>query len=469
MGILHGLEEDLEKAEDYLDSAEAAVINCHRDADGLCGAAIIKDLLESHGVSCRIRGVLPNDLDKIEVFRGLNLFVDIGSGQIPLLAPRFSGSQTVIVDHHPPHGRSWKGLVHLNPHRIGADGSTEVSGAGMAYLLARETSGDREMARVGVIGAVADRQDILGELGGMNREILQDAVEEDQVEELKDVLLFGRESKPLHLALKSLTDPPIPGVSGMEAGSMQLLSDLGIPLKEGKGFRTLDDLTHDERRALASELIVRCMSLVSPKVSRYVPNLIIGSVYRMLGEQPPLQYAKEFATCINSAARMGLLEDVVDMLRGDRGDHYDRVMCGLKRYRLSLSENIRSVSSRGIDLAEGGYLQYFKSERTPKYILGPVTGLLLGEGVADPMKPLAGMVSEGSTKASVRCSRLLVLEGIDLSECVRKAAQSVGGEGGGHRGAAGAFFRAGFEERFVKRLEMGLLEQVESMGIESVP
>jgi RecJ-like exonuclease len=240
---------------------------------------------------------------------------------------------------------------------------------------------------------------------------------------------------------------------------MQLLSELDIPLRNGKGLRTLGELTREERRRLASELIVRCITKTSPDVARLVPNLIIGSVYRMVGEGSPLQYASEYATVVNSAARMGLTQEAVGMLLGDRNDQYRKVISGLGEYRRIISQEVRSISGRRISIGKGDYLQYFISESTSRNLIGPVTGLVLGSGMADPYKPLVGMVSGHVTKASSRCSRILVLEGLDLSSAASRAAKKVGGEGGGHRGAAGAFFPSGSEEDFVDTFERELLAQ----------
>jgi RecJ-like exonuclease len=328
---------------------------------------------------------------------------------------------------------------------------------------------DPALAKVAVIGAIADRQDLLGELTGLNREILNDAIQADLVEEVKDVLLYGRESRPLHISLMSFQDPPIPGVSGSESGAMQLLSELGIPLRDGRTLRTLGELDRDERRKLASELIVRCIARTSPGVAGHVPKLIIGSVYRMTAEVSPLQYASEFATVVNSAARMGLTEEAVCMLLGDRDDQYRKVISGLREYRRLISKEIRKISGREIALGSEGYLQFFESETTPRNVIGPVTGLILGGGLADPYKPLVGMVKGHVTKASSRCSRILVLEGLDLSSAASLAARRVGGEGGGHRGAAGAFFPSGRESEFVEHFEEGLLAQVRSRESRSAP
>jgi single-stranded-DNA-specific exonuclease len=469
MGGRQGLEGDIAGALDSLKPSGRARVFCHRDADGLAGAAIITHLLEKLGIDCRASSHLPDSLTRLRPSSDLNVFVDLGSGQLDRLRGRFADRPTLILDHHPPQGDAWEGLVHVNPHLHGLDGSTEISGSGLAYLLDREATGSAEMSKIAVVGAIADRQDFLGELKGLNGGILTEATRAGLVREVKDVLLFGRESRPLHLALKSFQDPPIPGVSGSEAGSAQLLEELGIPLRDDGHLRTLGDLSAAERRVLATELVVRCITKVSPEVARFVPSLVIGSVYRLVGEDAPLQYASEYGTCINSAARMGLTEEAIRMMLGDRSRAFDLVIAGLKGYRKMLSMEVRSVMTTGLENTREGLVQYFISDTTPRNIIGPVTGIVLGSGIADPYRPLVGMVRGYRTKVSARCSKLLVLGGIDLSAAVGSAANQVGGEGGGHRGAAGAHFRAGREPEFLGALEKALSQCTSTSPLISAP
>jgi RecJ-like exonuclease len=460
------LERELRRALALLPGVKEARIFCHRDADGLCGGAIALHLLRSRGIETRVSVHLPDEVGSLRPVDGLNLFVDMGSGQLSELRDGFHGEATIILDHHRPQGRAWKGLVEINPNKYGLKGSEEVSGAGIAYLLSELVDG-RVNAKLAVVGAVADRQNLLGEFIGLNRRILRDAEEEGRVREEKDVLLFGRESRPLHIALKSFSDPPVPGVSGSETGAMQLLSDLGIPLRDGKGPRTLGSLTLEERRRLASELVVRCITRTSPGVARFIPRLIIGSVYRLVGERPPLQYASEYATVANSAARMGLSSDALEMMLDGSGQGQRRVMAGLREYRKAVSRGVRMITGTGITLGGDGYLQYFISPEIPRNILGPITGLVLGSGLADPYKPLVGMVPGIRTKASARCSRVLVLEGLDMGRSIQTAAEDVGGTGGGHPGAAGAVFGSGAEAEFLGALEKCLLAQLQARRSQS--
>jgi single-stranded-DNA-specific exonuclease len=145
------------------------------------------------------------------------------------------------------------------------------------------------------------------------------------------------------------------------------------------------------------------------------------------------------------------------------------VIAGLKEYRKMLSLEVRSVMITGLENARQGLVQFFISDTTPRNIIGPVTGIVLGSGIADPYRPLVGMVRGYRTKVSARCSRLMVLGGMDLSAAVGSAAYQVGGEGGGHRGAAGAHFRTGREYEFLEALEKALSQCTSTSPLISAP
>ena len=457
-GLIEVIRPFVRRARQLVDRSNVASVFFHRDADGVSAAAIFSQTLNQLGLETRLRAVLPGDLVTIRPTDGLNVFLDVGSGQLDILRKFFSRSPTLVVDHHRPATKGWRGLVHVNPYLMGYDGSVDVSGAGLSYLLSsklfsRPSVRRKEMPEIGVVGAVADRQDFLGELRGMNKFILKRAEAAGLVEEEKDVLLFGRGSRPLHIALRAFRDPPIPGVTGSEAGALELLSRLHIPVNNGEGFRTLRDLSDDERRRLATEIVIRCASSVPPELARYIPRLVIGSVYRMVGEASPLEYASEYASFINASVRMGKVKEAVSLIQGDRGEALKSLRRAVNDYGKAISKEIRKLSLRGVRTGPRGLLQYFVSTTVPAELLGPVTGLLIGTGIVDPYRPVMGVAKRDKVKISVRCSKVLVLQGMDLSNCVERAAKSVGGTGGGHPGAAGAFIDSGDEDVFARNLE----------------
>jgi RecJ-like exonuclease len=89
----------------------------------------------------------------------------------------------------------------VNPHLVDIDGSTNISGAGVAYLVGREINKkNKDLASCAITGAIGDRQD-KGEdfkLIGINEKIVQDGIKTKTVEMIKDLRFFGRETRPIY-------------------------------------------------------------------------------------------------------------------------------------------------------------------------------------------------------------------------------------------------------------------------------
>ena len=146
-----------------------------------------------------------------------------------------------------------------------------------------------------------DKYDQRG-LRGPNELIINDAVAAGLLKVEKDLLFFGRETRPIHKTLATTTNPFIPGLSGEEDKALAFLSSLDIPIKQGDKWRALRDLNDNERKRLCSALADH---LLSKGLHLAVDNLI-GYVYVLTKEEPntALRDAREFAVVLNSTGRM---------------------------------------------------------------------------------------------------------------------------------------------------------------------
>ncbi len=417
----------------------------HMDADGVCAAAIMSKALERLEIEHRVRFVHMLYQDVVETldWDDLVIFTDLGSSQLHNLQ-KFKGGDTIVADHHLPEAHDgWPELVHVNAHLCGIDGVHEISGAGVAYLIAKELDQKNvALSALAIVGATGDIQNAWGKLRGFNRQILQDGVDAGVVSRETDLLLYGRHTRPIFRALETFTDPPIPGVSNSTAGCITLLKDLDIPYKVGQNWRRPIDLTGEEKRRLATELIARAFMHVPEELVRYVPSLVIGEAYSLLNEdeRSMLRDVDEFSTCINSTARHEQPLIGFEICKGDRRVYY-RAMLNLLRYhRRCIADGMGFIEQEGLMHTPRGYLQYFDGTGVLKEtFVGTIANLTLGHRTCDPYKPIAGIVRErGVAKISARCSKLLFLKGLDLAGAIRNAAKAVGGEGGGHAVACGA-------------------------------
>ena len=136
------------KAHEMVKNAEDIKIYTHIDCDGVTAGAVLSSTLDTLGKDHEVEFISLDRLEDIEVENELTIFSDLGSGQC---INKFctSNSKTLILDHHTPirkHENSAdNGFLEINPHFYNIDGSQEISGGGMTYLLAK-TFGFNELS-----------------------------------------------------------------------------------------------------------------------------------------------------------------------------------------------------------------------------------------------------------------------------------------------------------------------------------
>ena len=413
----------------------------HIDADGISSASILSLALDRLNINHDVHftsldGIPSSDLGE------LTIFLDMGSGQIDYLMSKYEDREIIILDHH--QGEYPKTpFIEVNPNKYGYSGSEEVSGSGLAYLLSLELDcKNKDLSSIALVGAVGDMQGSWGGLKGINRDILLDSIESGLVKAQEDLLLYGRSTRPIYKSLQFFSDPPIPGVTGSDSNAMALLNSLGIPCYEGN-WRTVSDLTWDEKRRLATEIIRKTIMAVPQEYVSFIPQMIMGESYSLINEEErsPLRDASEFATCLNACGKNGRPEVGFYVCKGNRGIYYDILLGLLRKHRQNIARSMSLVESRGVVVKEK--FQYFDGSGINDTIVGTVASLVLGNRDTDPFLPIVAFTTLPNDpnvyKISARCSRLLVLKGLNLGKEIKKSAESVGGKGGGHPPACGAF------------------------------
>ena len=99
-------------------------------------------------------------------------------------------------------------------------------------------------------------------------------------------------------------------------------------------------------------------------------------------------------------------------------------------------------------------IQYFYGDGIKPSVVGTIAGMLLSN--YDWQKPIIGYTHIDSDKpgfkVSLRCSRLLVYEGIHFGNLVRDISAKCGGSGGGHSVACGAYIPEDNMDKFLSVL-----------------
>jgi len=462
---------------DRLLAADSVLLASHIDADGLTSAAVASRALERAGLD--FETVFKKQLDETEIAsiaaRACDtvLFTDFGSGQLDAIAEyEDQGAfEPVIADHHQPAEATTE--YHLNPLLKGIDGAKELSGAGATYVLARalaETgdgptaagseSDNRDLAALAVVGAIGDMQAVDGELVGANRGIVEEGDEAGVLEEGTDLALYGKQTRPLPKLLEYASEVRIPGITNDEQGAVSFLQDLPVELQASGDWRRWVDLSDEEKRTVASALLQRAITRGVPanKAER-----LVGTTYTLTREQPgtELRDASEFSTLLNATARYERADVGLAVCLGDREAAFDRARRLLANHRRNLSEGLETVKRAGVEREE--YVQWFDAgEEIRETIVGIVAGMALGVDGVDPDRPIVAFArkNEAETKVSARGTGRLVGRGLDLSVVMSEASQAVGGDGGGHDGAAGATIPRGREVDFLGYLDDAVQRQL---------
>lgn len=451
------------KASEEVRGKKEILVVSHVDADGLTSASIICTALERLGLDYQplfFRQLDATALDQIaDQGSDLVIFTDLGSGQVEEICS--SGFPAIIADHHKPKARGPTPLAHINPHLVGCDGATQLSGSGTAFLLASCLSprrgGSDDLASLAIVGAVGDLQDqASGQLLGINRQILEIGSRAGVLSFGRDLRLFGRQTRPVFKMLEYSQDPYLPGLSGNEDACIAFLKEIGIRLG-GEQWRRWIDLDQEERGRLVSALIRRGLR---SGVSHLRLERLVGEVYVLLGEREgtELRDASEFSTLLNATARYGHAKVGLEVCMGNRDSALAEAKILLSQHRQNLVNGLKLVSEQGLTSLRS--IQYFDAGDA---ILDTIVGIVAGMcfQMADRSRPILAFARtpDGSLKVSARGTQDLVSSGLDLAEALSAVAKKVGGVGGGHNIAAGATIPRDAKDTFLELVDLAVSDQ----------
>ncbi|MEM2093021.1 MAG: DHH family phosphoesterase [Candidatus Bathyarchaeia archaeon] len=446
---------------DSVRNDELVHVYSHLDADGIAAAGIIAKAL--HRLDARFRIRITQWLDEkfleeiIAEKPHTVIFTDLGTEYVALLKKKAPDMKVIALDHHQIEGKPAEvsdESIYVNPHLFGIDGSRDISGSGVVYFVARcMDPGNVDLAPIAIVGALGDLQDKYDQrmLGGLNRKIVDDAVNAGLLIVEKDLIFFGRETRPIHKALASTTSPYIPEISGAEDKSLAFLVSLGIKPKEDDKWRALRDLSEDEKKKLCSALANHMLA----KGLHYEISSLIGHVYTLTHEEPwtPTRDGREFAVLLNAAGRMGKPGLGIAICAGDRGSALEDAMSILEEYRWTINKYLGWIMEKPERLKEleNIYLVYGEDFIDEK-IIGAVSSIL-STSLPNPEKPLIAYAKakEGEiVKFSARTTDALASRGVNLGKIMQIAAEKCLGKGGGHDVAAGAQVPVGNVDAFIR-------------------
>ncbi|MDO5850825.1 MAG: single-stranded-DNA-specific exonuclease RecJ [Methanobacteriaceae archaeon] len=457
-----------ELAKEVIENSQDIKIYSHTDCDGISSGAILSTILDRLNKPHEIEIVNLDVLEDLAIDHELTIFSDLGSGQ-NILKNAKEDSKIIVLDHHPPLRDIdyYKNLdftyIEINPNHYGINGSSDICGGGLCYLLAKEF-GFKDLSWIGILAAIGDMQNTkTGKLEGLNKYILEDAKEEGLIKSTQDLSLYGRKTRPLFVALSYFSDIKLP-ITNNKNETIAILEKLDIPRKIGDKTTTLSDLSQTQKGKLFSELIKMLSKEVPGKYVEHIPKLITADTYEFLKEEDHtfLRDASEFSTAMNACVRNNRPEVALEILKGDRLAYLDELEEISKDHRSYLAENIRAMENSN-SIIQMKNIQYFDGTGIRSNVVGTIAGMILSYG--DWRKPIIAFteVSEENDdlKISLRCSRLLAYSGIHFGNIIREVAQSLGGNGGGHDVACGAYIPKDKKDEFLNLMNEKLEGQLE--------
>ena len=433
--LLNRAEEATNVLKEHVEKDSVIRIISHNDADGISSAAVIANALAEENVQFhttiipRLKEDIVNQLrhESYDLF----IFSDMGSAFVKEF--NTYKKDVIIADHHQIDGtESESNVVHINPHIFGIDGSKDLSGAGSSYLAVRGL-GKEHLAHFALIGAFGDMQGQSG-FTGVNRLILNDALESGVLEIHEGLKIVSKSSEPIFKSLAYTFSPPLPGISGDFEGSQEFLERMN--LSYGIKFTDLED---EEKDLLKDALIS-----INPD--------IFGDCYTVPREVPMLRDLEEYSYILDACGKNKKQGLGLSIALGEKGQALDAALKLQREYRDQIVKGLEWVKREGaVQLSDIQYL--YSEDKVLKAVMGTIASIGLSVELLDSSKPVIGLSRlHKDIKVSGRTTREMVDRGVNLGKALQDASNNFGGQGGGHDIAAGAMIPYESKDNFLNLL-----------------
>ncbi|MBU1661272.1 MAG: phosphoesterase, partial [Chloroflexi bacterium] len=210
-----------------------------------------------------------------------------GGQAAPAISEANHGQRTtLILDHHHPHKPTDPKVLNISTEFFGLSGDMDISASTAAFFFALELDArNRDLAYVGVLGAVGDEHDREGRLVKENRDALLDAVEQGHVQfdadsQGKEKYFLSRFGDPIPMAPLAISVTTLGGVGYYSDGP-----DLGVRVcLEGLfpgAQRRLEELRQTQKKAY-EETTTRLMR-DGFRETKYIQWFMVGDDFSPMG------------------------------------------------------------------------------------------------------------------------------------------------------------------------------------------
>jgi single-stranded-DNA-specific exonuclease len=451
-----------DKISDCIKSNKSIFVTTHLDCDGLTSGSIITKALIREGAKCTVRTSKEFTKNIAESFktdsRDFHIITDLAGGFANTLDKELNDNW-MVLDHHQIPDEELDNQNVINSWKFGIDGGTEICAGGMAYLASMALDGkNSDLSSIAVVSALGDRQD-QGEkksFTGKNFEIASTARDQGLVEIDLDLLLVGRETRPLPDALAFTSQPFIEGLTWNRNACLSLLNSSGIQLKEDGRWRVPAELNEDEKR----QVIESITKFTSGKNATEIMSELIGYTYTFPREDKRsfLRDGREFSTMLNSCGRINRSGVGMAICMGDRNKILLEGEKILTDYRKMIREYMNILTNERWRISESETCVMVNGEDiVPETMTGTISSLIAGSPKNAGKIVILRTKGEANTiKFSSRKS-FSCKSDINLSELMRTGAEKFEGIGGGHAAAAGAKITKDKLDGFLNYLEVNVV------------
>ena len=451
-----------DKINECIRTKKSISVTTHIDCDGLTSGSIITKGLIRAGAKCTVRTskeFSKNVIDSLKHdSRDFHVITDLAGGFANELDEAL-GENWIVLDHHQISEEEYENQRVINAWKYGIDGGVEICAGGMAYLASVALDEkNSDLSSIAVVSALGDRQD-QGErksFTGKNFEIANTAKEEGLVEIDLDLLLVGRETRPLPDALAFTSQPFIEGLTWNRDACLSLLNSSGIQLKDEGRWRVPAELNEEEKR----QVIEAITKFTSGKNATEIMSELIGYTYTFPREDKRsfLRDGREFSTMLNSCGRINRSGVGIAICMGDRNKILREGETILTDYRKMIREYMNILSNERWRISESETCVMVNGEGiVPETMTGTISSLIAGSPKnAGKIVILRTGGEENTIKFSSRKSFSCKSE-INLSELMRTGAEKFDGVGGGHDAAAGAKITKDKLDEFLNYLDTNVV------------
>ena len=403
----------------------------HFDTDGITSAAIFSRVLQRWNkiFSLKIVKGLDEEIIKSLPENEILIFLDLASNSLKYLKEK--KTEIFILDHHELTDSIPDNVMIINPL---LEKSDPMSSAAICYLFGKTLSlENRDLANLAIIGMVGDALE--KNIGKDYDTILRDAGTI-----IRKGLLLYPSTRPIDKALEYSSGMYIPEVTGSYKGVMDLLREANIQKTEER-FKALYELTEEEMSRLITAVMLRMIG--KKDASELIGNLYLVKFFNKLED------AREFSALINSCSRMDHPEIALGFCLGNKKsiEEAEKIYIQYKQHLISALKYV----SESEKISGKNYTIINAKDNIKDTIIGTVASIISHSPIYSKGTIIVALAyNQDKIKVS---ARMVGKEGRNVREVLNQVVVPLGGEVGGHHGAAGCLISKEKEGKFIQELQ----------------